>query len=63
MKNLILKNSSYEHLEKAFAEWLDILGYCPQSVDHMPTITREFFHFLESKNINQITALQQKHYK
>ena len=63
MKNLALKNSNYQHLEKGFEEWLDILGYCATSVDHMPTLVREFLHFLESKNINQITQLQQKHYK
>jgi len=63
MKNLLLKNISYQHLEKAFTEWLDILGYCSQSVDHMPTIIREFLHYLEQHNINQINILQQKHYK
>jgi len=63
VKNLVLKNSSYEHLEKAFAEWLDILGYCQMSTYNMPSIIREFLHFLESNNINQITVLQQKHYK
>jgi integrase/recombinase XerD len=63
VKKLKLKNSSYTHLEKGFEEWLDILGYCATSVDHMPTLIREFLHFLESKNINQITLLQQKHYK
>jgi len=63
MKSLVLKNSSYEHLEKAFGEWLDILGYCPQSVDHMPTIIREFLHYLEQQNCHQITQLKQIHYK
>ena len=63
MKNLVLKNSSYEHLEKAFGEWLDILGYCQMSTYNMPSIIREFLHFLESNNINQITALQHQHYK
>ena len=63
MKNLVLKNSSYEHLEKAFAEWLDILGYCQMSTYNMPSIIREFLHFLETNKINQITALQQQHYK
>ena len=62
MKNLILTNSSYEHTQKAFAEWLDILGFCPQSVDHMPTIIREFFHFLEQQGCNQIKDLKQQHY-
>lgn len=63
MKNLVLKNNSYEHLEKAFAEWLDILGYCQMSTYNMPNIIREFLYFLETNNINQIKALQQKHYK
>lgn len=63
MKNLELKNSSYEYLEKAFAEWLDILGYCPMSAYNMPSAVREFLHFLETNNINQIKALKQQHYK
>lgn len=63
MRKLSLKNSSYEHLEKAFAEWLDILGYSQMSTYNMPSIIREFLHFLESKQINQITGLKQNHYK
>ncbi len=63
MKYLILTNSSYEHTQKAFSEWLDILGFCSQSVDHMPTIIREFFHFLEQQDCNQIKDLKQQHYK
>lgn len=63
MKYLVLKNNSYEYLEKAFAEWLRILGYCDQSVDHVPTIIREFLHFLEQQKCNQITKLQPTHYK
>lgn len=63
MKKLVLKNSSYEYLEKAYQEWLDILGYCKESIDHMPAIIREFLHFLEANKINQITELKPKHYK
>ena len=63
MKKLLLKNPSYEYLERAYAEWLDILGYSKESVDHMPAIIREFLHYLESNKINQITELQPKHYK
>lgn len=63
MKKLILKNPSYEYLEKAYREWLDILGYCKESADHMPAIIREFLHFLETNKINQITELKPKHYK
>jgi integrase/recombinase XerD len=63
MKKLVLKNPSYEYLEKAYREWLDILGYCKESTDHMPAIIREFLHYLEANKINQITELQPKHYK
>lgn len=63
MKKLPLKNPSFEYLEKAYREWLDILGYSSESVDHMPTIVREFLHYLESIKINHITELQPKHYK
>lgn len=63
MKFLVLKNSSYEHLEKAFAEWLDILGYCQMSTYNMPSIIREFLHFLEQQGCNQINGLRQEHYK
>lgn len=63
MKNLPLKNSSYEYLEKAFGEWLGILGYCPMSAYNMPSVVREFLHFLESNKIGHITGLEQKHYK
>lgn len=63
MRNLQLKNSSYEYLEKAFGEWLDILGYCQMSAYNMPSIIREFLHFLEQQGCNQITGLKQQHYK
>jgi integrase/recombinase XerD len=63
MKHLLLKNISYQHLERAFTEWLHVLGYCAMSAYNMPNVVREFLHFLESKKINHITELQQKHYK
>lgn len=63
MKKLILKNSSYEHLEKAFKEWVDILGYSSGMQYYMQCHVREFLHFLEQQNCNQIKNLQQTHYK
>jgi integrase/recombinase XerD len=63
MRNLPLKNSSYEYLLTAFKEWLDILGYNPQTVYNMPSMIREFLHFLEQQDCNQINQLQTKHYK
>jgi integrase/recombinase XerD len=63
MKNLVLKNASYEHLQIAFKEWLDILGFCWQTVDTFPVMLREFLHHLESKGINRINQIESKHYK
>jgi integrase/recombinase XerD len=63
MKFLVLKNASYEHLQIAFKEWLDILGYNPMTVYNMPHNIREFLYFLEQQGCNQINQLQTKHYK
>lgn len=63
MKLLSLKNPSYEHLEKGFGEWLDVLGFCESSVKSMPVILREFLHHLEEQQIDSVTQLEQKHIK
>jgi len=63
VKNLVLKNPSYEYLERAFKEWLDILGYNPQTVYNMPSNIREFLHFLEQNGIDQINQIQTQDYK
>lgn len=63
MKHLPLNNPGYQHLEKGFKEWLDILGYNSMSVYNMPNIVREFLHFLDNNNIKHISQLEQKHYK
>jgi len=63
VKNLVLKNASYNHLENGFKEWLDILGFCAQTVYSMPNLIREFLHYLETNGVNQIQNLKQQHYK
>ena len=63
MKKLELQNASYNHLEHGFKEWLDILGFCSQTVYNMPNIIREFLHYLETNGVNQIQNLKQAHYK
>ena len=57
MKKLILKNESYQYIEKSFREWLDILGYAPSTVYNLPNHIRELFYYLEKNNINSITQL------
>lgn len=63
MRKLPLKNSSYDYLQTAFAEWLNVLGYCKMTGYTMPSILREFLHFLEGRKVQHITQLRQVHYK
>jgi len=57
MKKLILKNESFQYIEKSFREWLDILGYAESTVYNLPNHIRELFYFLEQNNINSINQL------
>ena len=63
MKKIVLQSSSLQHLEYGFKQWLDILGYSESIIYNMPTIVREFFHFLEQKNCTQISNLRAEHYR
>ncbi len=63
MKHLQLRNSGYEHLESAFAEWLDILGYSRSVTYNMPNMLREFLHFLEGQGCERIDRVEQRHYR
>lgn len=66
MRKLALNNPSYEHLVRAFREWLDVLGYNTSSVYNLPNIAREFFHFLEQRqgrsHIRQMQPIDYKKY-
>lgn len=63
MKSLHLQNTSYIYLEKSFKEWLDILGFTQKTVYSLPIQIREFLHFLEQNNCNQIQTINQNHIK
>lgn len=63
MQKINLKNQSYQYLEIAFREWLDVLGYGIGTVNGMPLIVREFLQHLEQNQIQHINQLQQKHIK
>lgn len=54
MKNLSIKNHSYKVLLQEFKQWLDILGYAETTVYNLPNHLREFFNYLENRNINHI---------
>jgi len=57
MKNLSIKNHSYKVLLQEFKQWLDILGYAETTVYNLPNHLREFFNYLENKNINHINNI------
>jgi len=57
MKNLILKNESFQYIENAFREWLDILGYARTTVYNLPNHIRELFYYLEHHHITHIKQL------
>ena len=47
MKKLPLSSPAFQYVEKAFGEWLDVLGYAKQTADRLPVHAREFMHELE----------------
>ncbi|NHN28080.1 tyrosine-type recombinase/integrase [Flavobacterium jejuense] len=57
MKKLHLQSTSYNYLENAFKEWLDILGFAERTVYTLPNAVREFLHYLEQKSIKQINQI------
>ena len=57
MKKLKLQNHSYKLFVANFKEWLDILGYAETTVYYLPNHLKEFFHYLEQKNINNINFI------
>ena len=63
MKKLNLRNTSYQYIELAFKEWLDVLGYSQGTVKGMPVLIREFLHYLENNGVSTINNLQSKHIK
>jgi len=62
MRKLVLNNQSFEYIRLAFSEWLDILGYCEESVYSIPLCVKEFLCFLEQNKVEHIRQLRAKHY-
>lgn len=63
MKKLLLQSTSYNYLENAFKEWLDILGFVQATVYNLPTAVREFLYYLEQNNIHQINQISNEYIK
>jgi integrase/recombinase XerD len=62
MKSLPIKNKSFIYLQADFKEWLDILGYSKQIIYQLPHHIREFFHWLDQNEINQIEQIKIEHF-
>ncbi|QYS87072.1 tyrosine-type recombinase/integrase [Flavobacterium oreochromis] len=52
-----IKNESYKAIVQDFENWLDILGYSDSTIKNLPSHLREFLHYLENENINQISLI------
>lgn len=62
MKQLPIKTTHYLTLQKSFKDWLQTMGYASGTVNTFPVHLREFFHYLEERNIFHIREIQQRHY-
>ena len=62
MKNLPIKTTHFLTLQNSFKEWLQTMGYAAGTVKTFPVHLREFFHYLEERNINHIREIKQRHY-
>ena len=63
MRHLEVKTDTYQYLEQSFKQWLDVLGYASITVYSMPNYIREFFNWLEQKNITQVNHITSQHIK
>lgn len=61
MKHLQINTPQYTFLLQNFKEWLDTLGYAEPTVNSLPLHIQELLHFLEQKNIFQITQVKPRH--
>ena len=61
MKSLPLRSSHYRYLQKSYREYLQVLGYATVTVQSWPVHVREFLHYIETKDIQSITAIESRH--
>lgn len=63
MKKLPISSPAFQYVERAFGEWLDVLGYAKQTADRLPIHAREFMHELEGEGISQVERIEPKHFR
>ena len=57
MNSLIIKTPGYKNLELRFKDWLRLLNFEPGTVKYAPVKAREFFHWLEQRQIKEIESV------
>ena len=62
MKQLLIKTTHFNTLQQSFKDWLQTMGYATGTVKTFPVHLREFFHYLEQRNIQHVRAIKQRHY-
>lgn len=62
MKQLIVESEGFRYVEQSFREWLDILGYAPNSVYKLPLHAREFLHYVEGTGATQVQQIDVQHF-
>jgi integrase/recombinase XerD len=63
MKQLVIQSENFKYIEQSFKQWLELLGYAEKTVYGLPNMLREFFNWLEQRNINHIKEIQPEHIK
>jgi len=61
MKHLEIKSTHYRQLETSFQEWLEVIGYASGTIKTFPIHLREFFHYLEQKDVLHISKIKSRH--
>lgn len=54
---------SFRYVEQSFKEWLDLLGYVPQSVKSMPRHVREMLHYFEDNGTTDLKHIDSRQIK
>jgi len=62
MKNLPIKTTHFLTLQNSFKEWLQTMGYADGTIKTFPVHLREFFHYLEERQVFHIREIKQRHY-
>ncbi len=60
MKKLPIDSPAFRYIERSFKEWLDVLGYCDESIYHMPHYIRGLLHYIEQKGKTQLNDVTPK---